>query len=320
MIMNDRSFQRLKIDREFKDLIPPLSREEYLQLEENIINEGCRDPIVVWKECIVDGHNRYEICRRHKIPFRTTEMHFDSREEAILWICKNQLGRRNISEETRKYLIGVQYESEKTVTQQRNKAGRNQYYPGKSEKSPTPQNTQPGQTKSKNPTADRIARDNNISHNTVQKYARYSKAIDTIKRKCPELYPRLLAGNIKISHERVIDLSDYSSSDIRSIVKNLDSTEQAHVSYKEARKEIMKTEQKAAAGGAPSIKDMPKYDPDAEVISLSLTIPVWISSLNRTCETAQFDKITDKTRERLSGSLRDLYTKALEVLTRVEDK
>ena len=52
----------LKIDPEFKDLIRPLRRKEYLQLEENILDEGCRDPIIIWNDYIIDGHNRYSIC------------------------------------------------------------------------------------------------------------------------------------------------------------------------------------------------------------------------------------------------------------------
>ena len=59
----------LKIDNEFKHLICPLQRKEYVQLEQNILADGCRDPIVVWNDVIVDGHNRYEICKRHKISF-----------------------------------------------------------------------------------------------------------------------------------------------------------------------------------------------------------------------------------------------------------
>ena len=117
--MDDISYTRLKIDKEFKSLIRPLSEAEYLQLEANLIADGCRDPIITWKGFIIDGHNRYEICRKNRLPFKTQEMHFDSREEVIAWICANQLGRRNISEETRKYLIGVQYESEKIVNQKR---------------------------------------------------------------------------------------------------------------------------------------------------------------------------------------------------------
>ena len=61
----------LKIDPEFKDLIRPLRRKEYLQLEENILDEGCRDPIIVWNDYIIDGHNRYSICTKYSIPFNT---------------------------------------------------------------------------------------------------------------------------------------------------------------------------------------------------------------------------------------------------------
>ena len=94
----------LTIDPQFKNLIPPLQRTEYLQLEENLLADGCRDPLVVWRGTLIDGHNRYEICTRHSIPFSVKEMNFYCREEAIAWICANQLGRRNLSEETRKYL------------------------------------------------------------------------------------------------------------------------------------------------------------------------------------------------------------------------
>ena len=63
--------KKLVIDDEFKHLIRPLKRKEFLQLEENLLRDGCRDPIVVWNDVIVDGHNRYEICTRHGIPFYT---------------------------------------------------------------------------------------------------------------------------------------------------------------------------------------------------------------------------------------------------------
>ena len=321
-IMKEDTIPRLNIDKGFKDLIRPLTRQEYLQLEENILADGCRDPIAVWKGYIVDGHNRYEICRKHRIPFRTTEMSFSSREEAIMWICKNQLGRRNISDETRRYLIGIQYESEKLIAKKRNKKGWNQHIQSSAKKKAASIAGHPDISdgnEGKNPTADRIAKDNHISHSTVQKYAQYSRAVDTIKKKCPELYPKLLSGNFKISQDRIIELAGYSAADIRKMLKRTDSVNQPYVTYKETREEIMKADQKSVNTG-PSIKDMPKFDPDAEVISLSLTIPAWISSLNRTRDNARFDQISDKTREKLSASLRELYTKTLEVLTVVEDK
>ena len=86
----------LSIDQEFQNLIPPLSSEEFSQLEENLINEGCRDALVTWNETIIDGHNRYKICTENKIPFSAKEMDFQNRDEAIEWIIRNQFGRRNL--------------------------------------------------------------------------------------------------------------------------------------------------------------------------------------------------------------------------------
>lgn len=111
--MDEKTIRPLKIEPKFKNLIRPLQRKEYLQLEQNILSDGCRDPIITWNGVIVDGHNRYEICMRYQIPFAVLEMDFSCEAEAIAWICANQLGRRNISEETRKYLIGKQFEAEK---------------------------------------------------------------------------------------------------------------------------------------------------------------------------------------------------------------
>ena len=87
---------QINIDSEFKSLIPPLTAEEYAGLESSILSEGCRDAIVLWDDTIVDGHNRYEICSRHDIPFETVEMDFANRQSAIEWIIKNQFGRRNL--------------------------------------------------------------------------------------------------------------------------------------------------------------------------------------------------------------------------------
>lgn len=92
----------LIIDPEFQSLIPPLSADEIKQLEENILAEGCRDPLVTWvvdgDQVLIDGHNRYDICSRHGLSYETVEVKFDSRDDAKLWIVRNQLGRRNISD------------------------------------------------------------------------------------------------------------------------------------------------------------------------------------------------------------------------------
>ena len=87
----------LTVDQELKALIPPLTNEEYRQLEANIKAEGIREPIIVWDNTIIDGHNRYEIAIKHNIEYKTIEKHFDSRKDVIEWMILNQFGRRNLS-------------------------------------------------------------------------------------------------------------------------------------------------------------------------------------------------------------------------------
>lgn len=85
------------IDNEFKSLIPSLTDEEYAGLEASILEEGCRDALVLWGNILIDGHNRYEICTKHGIAFNTVQKDFDSRDDVKLWMIGNQLARRNIS-------------------------------------------------------------------------------------------------------------------------------------------------------------------------------------------------------------------------------
>lgn len=91
------------IDADFQALIPPLEATEREELERSLLREGCRDRLVVWKDqgILIDGHNRHEICLTHGIPFDVLELPFATRDEAMLWMLRNQLGRRNIGVMTR---------------------------------------------------------------------------------------------------------------------------------------------------------------------------------------------------------------------------
>ena len=101
--------KRLRIDREFESLIAPLSDSEFAHLKQNILSDGCREPIAVWNGIIVDGHNRYKICVENSIPFQTVSMRFKDRSEAIMWMLKNQLGRRNLTDFQRNE-VSLKYE------------------------------------------------------------------------------------------------------------------------------------------------------------------------------------------------------------------
>lgn len=113
----------LKIDPEFKALIPPLLPDEYKQLEDNITADGCRDPLSIWNGILIDGHNRYEICTKHGIGFDVHDVAFEGRESAIEWIIRNQFGRRNLSAFDRTTLALKLEETIAARAKQRQKCG-----------------------------------------------------------------------------------------------------------------------------------------------------------------------------------------------------
>jgi len=92
-----KDLRTLTIDPEFRDLIPPLTDEERRLLEESIMANGCESPLFIWNGVIVDGHNRYEICRKRGVPFAVVEKDFAGRDAALMWIIQTQLGRRNLT-------------------------------------------------------------------------------------------------------------------------------------------------------------------------------------------------------------------------------
>jgi site-specific DNA-methyltransferase (adenine-specific) len=95
---------KMEINEGFKDLIPPLSEDEYNQLEKNCITEGIRDSLVIWNGTLIDGHNRYEIATKHNLPYTTIDKEFDNQNDVIEWIIYNQFGRRNLSNYQRSVL------------------------------------------------------------------------------------------------------------------------------------------------------------------------------------------------------------------------
>jgi hypothetical protein len=90
---------QIKINEVLRAYIEPLTESEYAALERSILVEGCRDALVLWQDVLVDGHNRYQICQQHGIPFKVTEnTSFQNLDDVKLWMIDNNLGRRSISD------------------------------------------------------------------------------------------------------------------------------------------------------------------------------------------------------------------------------
>lgn len=121
--MTEQKVYELTVDPEFRDLIPPLNEEELKLLEESLVADGCESPLIVWNGVIVDGHNRYAICRKHEIPFAIQEKDFSSRDDAMLWMLRNQLGRRNLNDYQRGEMVLVLKRQIASVAEMKMRAG-----------------------------------------------------------------------------------------------------------------------------------------------------------------------------------------------------
>ena len=179
--------QNLRIDPEFESKIPPLTAEERSQLEANILEEGrLLNPLIVWKDIIVDGHNRFEILKEHpEIEYTVLEKEFAGREEAIVWICKNQLGRRNLTPEQRRYLVGKQYEAEKLAH-------------GGSRKMEGDQPSCHGDNLVSQPkTCERIAQENGVNWRSVIRSEKFAQNVDAAEAAVPGTREKILSGKVK---------------------------------------------------------------------------------------------------------------------------
>ena len=97
----------MQILQELESLIPPLSNEEFKQLERNILEEGIREPLITWNGILIDGHNRYRIAQEHDMNYETLEKEFEDLNAVKIWMVNNQLGRRNLQDFVRGELFSI---------------------------------------------------------------------------------------------------------------------------------------------------------------------------------------------------------------------
>jgi hypothetical protein len=205
----DEKMQNIIIDEEFKSLLPTLDKETYETLEENLIQNGCRDSIVLWNDILIDGHNRYEICTKHDIPYNVISKELDSREAVVIWIISNQMSRRNLSPMQLSHYRGLHYKADKKIqganrqlNMQESKKAQNGLF-----------------IKS---TAETLAKQYNVSRNTIKRDAKVSEAIDAIGEISTEAKRMILSGEVKIDKKELEELSFRPEEEISAIAQEIE--------------------------------------------------------------------------------------------------
>ena len=202
----------LKIDPEFEKALPKLENSEYESLDRKIAANGFDEafPITIWNSYIVDGHNRYNVCKFRGIEeVPVIEKDFDSKEEAVAWIYQTQLSRRNLSGEKYKYYVGKRLEAEKAA-----RGGDKKSDEAKSKR-------QNDALIQEGDTAERIAKEHGVSRRFVQRSEKYAKGLDAANEVDPEIRDDVLSGKVKAPARIVDKMAKATPEEKKELVKEI---------------------------------------------------------------------------------------------------
>jgi site-specific DNA-methyltransferase (adenine-specific) len=211
----------IRIDESLKNLVPPQRSDEHSLLEESILKNGFDSayPLITWNGILIDGHNRYEICREHGISYTTTEKTFDDRSDVINWIIDNQLSRRNLTGEQKEYLIGKRQIEEKKAAHR-----------------PIQENK--GDTVTPLKTAEVIAKQSNVSPRTVYRAAKFAESVDTVSQNTGINPQKILSGEIQATRKDIRQVSKLEPEVQKRVLEKVENKEVKTV--KDAVKEVEK--------------------------------------------------------------------------------
>jgi hypothetical protein len=265
--------QHIVIDEELQKFIPPLLDEEFKLLEDNILKDGCRDALIVWEQSdgsyiLIDGHNRYQICQKHNLLFKVQVISFKDKEEAKDWMILNQLGKRNVTEEAKAYLRGLQYKQEKKRI---GGSGVNQFNKDQF-------------AKDAERTAERLASQHKVSEKTIRTDEKFAEVIDKITLGNERLKWDMLNRKVKFGKVALTSLSGEPEDILVQIGKNMSEGK----GFRESINIAKKVEKK------PAKKEKAKETLPANYIPLEITNPHVLANEDKNMKIMDLkDKIVD---------------------------
>lgn len=298
--MGTYTCKKLRIEEKFQRLVYPLDQRRFARLEADILSGMGDETLIVWDGYLIDGFSQYQICQKHRLSFRAENMEFRCQEAVTAWICARQLKRSDIPESMRRFLIGMQYRAEAAEV----KLFRDEKDWIKSGREPVCHQI-----------AVRIGRENHVAWETVRRFSNFACSLEKIRGRAPKAAEKIMCGNIKIADKRLLWLSKLDEQSFQQELARLELTQQP-LSAVRTNQSGARTLGDAASEITltASVKDMPVFDPDAEVTGLTLTIPSWSGSIDRTISGTDLSIVSAEAKARLASALLGLQEKASEML------
>jgi len=205
--------EKLKIDPELKELLPPLTESEFEQLEANILTSPERVAVVVWKEkeVLLDGHNRYAVCRKNNLSYRIDQVSLPDKDAAKLWVINEHLGRRHFSEEQKSYWRAKQYEYQK-----KDHGG---------DRKSSDQNghliTIEANQQDRVSTRQAVAKEHRVGEQTIERDVQFARAVDTIAEAAGgDAKNAILTRNVRMTRQEVQEVAEIAEAQPQ-VAKNI---------------------------------------------------------------------------------------------------
>lgn len=199
--------QNITVLEELKSFIPPLLDAELAQLKANLLANGCKDPLLLWETTkdviglgtafepayvLIDGHNRYGICKEFGITFNVQLLSFNSFKEVKEHMIDLQLGRRNLNAQQASYLRGLRYNTEKNDVIDN--------LQGKKEEIDSDGQNVHLENEPKITTAERLAKEYNVGEKTIRRDAAFAEGLEKLT---PTLRNEVLSGKKKVDKNKI---------------------------------------------------------------------------------------------------------------------
>lgn len=295
----------LHADSDFERIIQPYSDNDINEMIAAYKTSSAECVIYAWGDTLLMSAYLYQRLMDAGLPVKIEQLAFDSKLEAICFVCLQQLERKDLTDSYHRYLIGKAYMAEHILASA-------------------------DQPISKFKSAMKLAGPLNIASGTVLKYYEYTKAIETVYEIEPKLADLILLEAVRISHDNTVELSRIPKENLKRLLAAIESGELKWITYADMRYEThynppkglkpSRVERNEAIDEKLAIRQMPAYDPDAQVSSLALTIPSWSSSIKRVTEATDFSKISNAARNRLMRNLTHLCSSIDTIRKAIEEE
>ena len=273
ILMTDNAFRELNLP-----ILPALRRE----MENQIRKYGPDKTIPVWRGYILMEYDQYEICTKLHRDYRWKELDFPRKSYAMIWICRQQLEQDDIIWQAKAWLISHLYEIRREEERKLDARTRFQY------KQLSPSSRQENiqvNTHENTEILEELGKAYNCSRDTIRRYVKYGREMDRLEEMVPGSRSKILTGQLRVTLQHMALIMKTPPEQLKKImetpgIRELIPPSEIIAEGKEKPARRKKKEFSLKTG----IKQMPIYDPDAELNSLTYTVNAWTKALARTNE------------------------------------